>query len=340
MKTNVTFAALVSAALLLGCPVFGQEGVYYSGIQTAELYQTDEWIEVDGYATEDVWSAATTKEYELKNVLHDWGVDPVENIWGYGATFKATYDDNYLYLFISVTDDTYVPYDADQMSGETNIDNIELFFYPDPETRSLDDETTVNDYRSKGLSQLRVSVGNEENRATGGGYAMGFASNNELTGYEYKTVKTDKGYDAEVVIPWDAVISKEFMDNLQPGKKILFDVNAANCTDYASNRVIILGWSTNDYQGWKDNKRFGEIMFMGTPSALLQVEQSKAEYTFDGTLLNLLNVKNGTNVSILDLSGRVVEMYMFNGQALNLSALNSGMYIVQAGGVRSFKIVK
>ena len=339
MKTKFTFASLVSAALLLSCPVFGQENVYYPGIQTAEIYQTEEWIEIDGLATEEEWSKA--KEYTLGNVLHNWGVDPIENTWGYGATFKATYDENYLYLFIRVTDDTYVPFDEAQMTGETNIDNIELYFYPDPETRSVDDETTVNDYRSKGLSQLRISVGNEDNRATGGGYAMGFASNNELIGYEYKTVKTDKGYDAEVVLPWDVIISKDFIGNLQQGKKILFDVNAANCTDYASGRVIILGWSTNDFQDWKDNKRFGEILFMGgAPAAISQVEQEKAEYTFDGNLLHLSNVADETEVSVFDLSGRVLSVYSFNGQAIDLSGLNAGVYIVRVDGMQSFKIVK
>lgn len=336
MKAKVTFAALAGAALL-ACPAFGQEESTYWDFPTAELYQTDERIVIDGVADEAVWATAT--EYKLENVLHNWGTSPVENTWGYAVSFKATYNDNYLFLFVSVTDDTYVPF-ADKMTAETNIDNIELYFYPDPAGRSVNDETTVNDYRSSGLSQLRVSIGNEDNRATGGGYVKQFvdATTNYLTGYQYKTVQTDKGYDAEILLRWDNVISADFAGNLQPGGRIMFDVNAANCTDYASGRVIMLGWSTNDFNDWKDNKRLGEIEFKGPAASGIKAVEAAVDYTFAQGVLSM-DVENGTPVSVLDLSGRTVASYVYDS-AIDLSSLASGIYMVKAENAAAFKIVK
>lgn len=329
-STLLTFAMLFAIGF-----AFAQEPYYYD-YKTMEVYSTDEWIEPDGIENEAIW--ASTQEYTLGNTLADWGVDPVANTWGFEATFKAVYDKNYLYLFVKVKDNTYVPFDA-QMSGETNIDNIELFFYPDPETRSLVDGT-VHDFRNNGLSQLRVSVGNTENRATGGGNAMGHVLANKIVGYEYTTVRTTDGYNAEIVVPWDVVVPDKFEDNLEVGGKILFDINVANCTSYTSNREIILGWSADDFQGWKDNCRFGEMTFMGEPSGIKSIKDSDIKYTFSNGELQLFEIQENSNITVYDLSGRVVASSVFCGENIDLSNLASGIYLVQVENAGSFKIIK
>jgi hypothetical protein len=302
------------------------------------IYEASGEVTIDGLEDEAVWAAPEVAENAIDRILHDWNVDPVVNTWGYAASFKAVYDNYNLYLFIKVTDNAYVPYDA-QMTGETNIDNVELFFFPDPAGQDEFNGVDVPDARGRGLSQLRASVGNGDNRATGGGLAMGFAVDAQITGYQYKTVPTATGYNLEIAVPWDVVVPDEFVDNLETGGTILFDINPANCVDYATGRVIILGWSTDDYHSWKANFKLGKLTFGGTYSGIISPKTVDFKYTFKDNLLQLVDVNNA-NVSVYDVSGCTVKKLAYTGQSINLENLVQGVYIVSVQGVGNFKIVK
>lgn len=334
---------LTLACMLLSATGFisAQDTPYpYEDFETVKVYTipADEYIDADGLANEAIWSNPHVKEYPIAKILHDWGVDPVDNTWGYEASFQAVRDANYLYLFIKVKDNTYVPFDA-QMKSDTEIDNIELFFFPNPDDKNLVYENL--DARPRGLSQIRVSVGNTANRVTGGGYAMGFANDNYITGFEYATAQTAEGYNIEVVVPFDIIVSDDYVGNLEPGKKILFDVNAANCTSYDSKRMIILGWSGDDYHSWRWNPKYGDMVFMADfPTGISNPSAQNVKYTFANNELELIDVENNAKVSICDLSGRTVGLYNYNGEKINLSNLVSGIYLVQVGNAGSVKIVK
>jgi hypothetical protein len=339
MKKNLLFGMLASMMLTSAVATLAQDPYPYEDYKTIKVYATvpDEFIEVDGTDDEPSWSAPGVTEQAIDRILHDWGVDPVDNTWDYAATYKAVYDEHYLYLFVKVTDNTYVPYDTEQMRGETNIDNIEIFFFPDPEGRDLVDPV-IPDARARGLSQLRVSVGNTDNRATGGGAAMAHVVDNQITGYEYKTVQTATGYNAEIVVPWDIVVSEEYIDNLAVGGKILFDINPANCTDYSSNRVIILGWSTDDYHAWKANFKLGVMEFGGIYTGINSPLTPNVKYTFREGQLHLSGINQSANIEIYDISGR--KTISVTGDKANLSTLASGVYIVNVERLGNFKIVK
>lgn len=336
MKKKITFLTLVSAMLCMSSFVFAQDPVPYDDFETVGVYTTSEWIEIDGVDDEACW--ATAAEQPIAKTLHDWGVDPVPNTWGFAATYKVVRDENYLYFFVKVKDNTYVPYDKDQMTGETNIDNIEFFFFPNPDDKDLVYGST--DARPRGHSQIRLSVGNTENRATGGGYAItNYAVNNAITGYEYTTVRTADGYNVEVVVPLDIVVEDKYMGNLEVGKKILFDINVANCTDYTSNRVIILGWSGDDYHGWRWNAKLGDMVFKGETSSIQENSVSDINYIFNNGLLSLSNVES-TKVDIYDIMGRLVKSTVYDGSVIDLSSAASGVYVVSVEGAASFKIIK
>jgi hypothetical protein len=224
------------------------------------------------------------------------------------------------------------------MTGEYKIDNVELFFYPDPATKDLFDGLNVPDARNRGLSQLRVSVGNNDNRATGAGLVAGYIVNNQITGYQYATAQTANGYNLEIAVPWDVVVPDEFADNLEKGGKILFDINAANCIDYSSDRVIMLGWSTDDVHAWKANFKMGEITFGGATSAINVQKAPAFKHALIGGQLQLSGVDENAVVSIYDISGR--EALSATGASVNLSDLASGVYVVEVKGIGNFKIVK
>jgi hypothetical protein len=334
MKKNLLFGMLTSMMLTSATVTFAQDPYYYEDYRTITVYSASEFIETDGIDDEDCWNAPGVTEHAIDRILHNWNETPVNNSWGYAASYKAVYDENYLYLFVKLTDDSYVPY-SEQMTGDTNIDNIEIFFFPDVEGRNMVD-ANAPDARPNGLSQLRVSVGNTDNRATGGGRAMQSAQNNHISGYEYATIETATGYNAEIVIPWDIIVTDP--SYLETGKKILFDINPANCTDYASGRVIILGWSTDDFNSWKHNYKLGEMVFGGVYSSIHSPQIADIRYTLREGKLQLSGLSGKTTIEIYDVSGR--KSLSVKENTVDLSTLVTGVYVVNVEGLGKFKIVK
>jgi hypothetical protein len=333
MKRNVFFSFPVFFMLCAGNSVLAQEPYYYDNYRTITVYekQADETIQIDGLENEASWTAAGVGEHAVDRVLHEWNEIPDANSSGYAAVFKAVYDFNYLYLFVKVTDNSYVPYNGSLMSKEENIDNVELYFFPNPEGRDMVSTDNIRD--PYGLSQLRASTGNGDNRATGGGYVMQYAENNYITGYRYKTQLTASGYTLEIAVPLAVIVPDEYVDNLDPGGKILFDINAANCTDYASGRAIILGWSTDDFHSWRANFKMGEMTFGGayTGSGINVPRTPDAKY----------RIPNGAKVDVYDLSGRRVASTVYvTGKSIDTNDLAPGVYVVTVNGTESFKIVK
>lgn len=316
---------------------------YYNQIEKTDVYKiTDDEgfsIVLDGVADE-IWNRVPA--LNCGKIQADWGVTPVANTDNFACSFKLLYDEGNLYIYFNVTDPTLFGLSDYTPEKPETIDNVELFFYPNVTERALVDGT-VHDMRSAGLSQIRIALDAAENYVTGGGYAMSHKGEgaNSIDGLEFGTTRTETGWAAEVVIPWDVIVNEANIDNAREGGKLMFDISAANVRTEQGAREIMMAWSMNDFQGWKDNGRLGEITLVGmAPSKIDAVELSEVDFTFNGVELNVLNIENGTNVSILDLSGRVIETYVYNGRALNLATLNSGMYLVQVENAAAFKIVK
>ncbi len=132
------------------------------------------------------------------------------------------------------------------------------------------------------------------------------------------------------------------MGNIAVGKKILFDINASNCVDYESNsRVVILGWSGEDHNAWRWNAELGEMLFMGPlggATSIAPTETSNINYAFVNEVLSLQDADN-LKVDICDVTGKAVKSFIYT-QAIDLSDLQSGVYIVNVAGRTSIKIIK
>jgi hypothetical protein len=120
----------------------------------------------------------------------------------------------------------------------------------------------------------------------------------------------------------------------------MFDITPANCTTYASGRNIILGWSSDDFNGWKYNYKFGEMIFGDVYSGIVSPKVSAVKYTFSNGQLQLSDVQNNTALSVYDISGRSIKSVLYQGQNIDLSNLSSGVYVVEVKGSGNFKIVK
>ncbi len=348
MKTKSTLF-VAACSMLAAVPVLAQstatdadENGYYNGIEKTTVVQiTDDEgfaIQLDGVADEAVWARA--QELSCDKVQTDWGVAPVENIDNFTCKFKLLYDASSIYVYFTIADPNRVSIDQFTPSKSENCDNVELFFYPNITERQLVDGT-VHDMRTTGLSQIRIARGAADNYVTGGGYALGLADKNVIAGLEYGIADDETtGWSAEVVIPWDAIINAENMENAQEGGQLMFDISAANAREIIegdATRYMMIAWSINDFQGWKDNNRLGEIT-LGGPASGIKAVEAAVDYTFAQGVLSM-DVENGTPVSVLDLSGRTVASYVYDS-AIDLSSLASGIYMVKAENAAAFKIVK
>lgn len=333
MKKKSTFVALTTVLLGLSGSMFAQT---YEDFKTLDLYKTDAEITIDGEDNEGIWAAPEVAE----QVVDRFGDVNATNTTGCSYKFKAVWDAYYLYVFVKATDRTWIPYDPDQTVKEENVDNIEFYF--STLERKSTDPSTIAGLDGKTESQLRASVGSDS-RASGNGLVKTFLENdNTISGYKYFTKQTADGYTMEVQIPWEIVIADDVLDNtiIEDGV-VLFDLIGADCTSYESGRDVILQWSTDDYFDWKRNSKYGELHLKGLVSTGIDDHKViDVKHSFINGMLTLADVDADTEVIVYDLSGRQLEAVKYDGTAINLSYLNSGVYLVEVGNAVGFKIVK
>lgn len=336
MKKKSTLVALATLFVGLSSQVMADESVAFD-FKSMDIYKTDAIITADGIDNEEIWSSASVTEQVADRFLDV----NVTNTTGYALKYKAVYDDDYLYMFIKVTDAAYVPYDKAIMTGETNVDNIELYFSPLDE-RGSSDISYLPGLKADTESQLRISVGSDS-YASGTGYAKAsIDTDGKISGYRYVTKQVDGGYNIEVMLSWDIVVADKDVDKIAEGNKIFFDLEGADCIDYTAGRKVILGWSGDDYFAWKRNSKYGEMNFKGMAggTGIDTKEVASVKYTFTNNELSLMDIQPNAGVAIYDLSGRNVASMNYDGSAINLANLLSGVYLVQVENAGNFKIVK
>lgn len=209
---------------------------------------------LDGEDNEAFW--ANVETVDINTFPSDWGGEPSPLNGDFGAKFKAVYDEYNLYLMIYVTDGTPVWYDG--AVGYTAADNVELFFSQAERPAPDGEERDANG------SQLRLHPNYTAvpNFVSGGRFAGGLIVDGILSGCEYATKVNDNGYTVEAIIPWDGVIGKENY-NITQDATVLFDVSIADCHELGGNRMNILNWSDDTYNGWKYHSRLGNLVLKG-----------------------------------------------------------------------------
>ena len=340
MKSKSTFVVLTAMLLGLSNYSMAQDPTYFEDYKTMDIYKTDAEITIDGVDNEDIWSSSDVIEQTADRILAN-NPGEGENPTGYALSYKAVYDNDYLYLFIKVKDNTYIPYDKEQMTGDTNVDNIELYFSPIDERGSADVSYLPGLKPDLSESQLRISVGSDS-YASGTGYVKENIIDGKISGYKYVTKQVEGGYNVEVMLSWDIVISDDYYDDkLVEGQKIFFDLEGADCVDYANGRKVILGWSGDDFFAWKRNSKYGEMNFKGMAATSISTKEiAEIKYLFANDELTLTGVDINTDVTIYDLSGRKVATTNYRGTPINLGNLISGVYLVPVKDAENFKIIK
>jgi len=152
-------------------------------------------IAVDGVASEPAWATAATSP-EL--VTAEGSADPVGR-----AIARLTWDDQYLYAFLSITDSDIVSEYRNHDEPLWKADCVELFIDADANRRGYI-ELQVNPNNATFDSWFAVT------RAQGGdpSWDSGMQTAVKLRGTT-AAGDTDQGWDAEIAIPWQAVRGRD-----------------------------------------------------------------------------------------------------------------------------------
>lgn len=218
---------------------------------TQEQYDT---FKLDGADDEAFWRSVET--VDVNTIPSDWGSEAGTINGTFSAKFKAVHDEYNLYLMVYVTDGTPAWYDGNV--GATAADNIEIFF------SQAERPTPDSEDRDANGSQLRLHPNYTAvpNFVSGGRFAGGLIVDGILSGCEYVTKTNAEGYTVEAIIPWDGVIGKENY-NIAKDATVLFDISVADCHEVGGNRMNILNWSDDTYNGWKYHSRLGNLVLKG-----------------------------------------------------------------------------
>jgi len=316
----------------------------------------DETVTIDGKADEAFWSKVTETSI-AKDITNAWeieGVLPLVSSADFGMKFKLAYDENNLYFFADVTDESLISWsqvkdqkytNGDGTTGVTQpywCDNIELF------TLFAPTGTVEGPWSLTYASQLRMwpdlnptSFGD---KITGGGWSSSI-ENPGAKGYVTSTVKTDKGYTFEARIPLEVILPPlDVTDAVQPvvGNTIQFDVNPADrdildlgtteAERAGRERELIAGWAAD----W--NRNWGFTDYYGTATFGAKIITSGIG---TNAISDLVVLYSSANKEITIRSANVVSATLYNiaGQAMTtrlengkmpVSDMKAGIYILSA----------
>lgn len=216
----------------------------------AEAVRTDTAITLDGNADEAVWEGAP--EYSLEK--HAWPIPdgagweeeyttPIPDPSDLSATFKAAWDDEFLYIYMEVSDDILVR-DSDDIE---NDDGVDLYLDGD---NSRDIGTAFNDPGNDFVNDWHKEVEADESTPVGGGlYDVTEQSTVEVDQplvIERAFKETLDGYTLEMKLNFSGIFRTFFADGSlvqQPEVGIYFGFETkVRDDDDGGDRDVTIGW--------------------------------------------------------------------------------------------------
>jgi len=269
--------------------------------------------------------------------------------WGgpddFTVSFKAAYDPQYLYLWIDVIDAIQNNVTSITTPEPWGYDNIEVY---------LDLDTTgsgTNTGYDNNSIQLRFNRGLKDLVQT-----PGRAAQEE---YKYLFENTAHGWVHEVAVPWTCVlgddqIPEDMMDYLGGDSRHGFDLHGSDSdTPTYSNRQSQTAWDSDDPDtpedrtedsAWDDLRALGVIRFEDFNWTDFEFDhgtgiQQPSKHTFNvypnpATNKITFDTERPCIVEIYSIIGVKVLVAETTG-TIDISSLNSGLYIVRMGNKTS-----
>ncbi|MGC8824472.1 MAG: sugar-binding protein [Bacteroidales bacterium] len=267
-------------------------------------------INIDGVGDEATWTSIS----KVVPALNGAAGDP-----NFGGWFKLTYDDDYIYVLVSVNDPT-----PNQDGYSTwQSDCVELFFAMDTNTHSS--------YQS-GDWQIRKIA--SKSQADGGVDGSANVATVLLADANFKVEQVDgaTGYVQE----WQLPINTLKQDAAFDGQNIRFDIQLADNDGTGNGRTAQRFWNSNADNQWNQTTNMGYVKFEWP----LAVKQAVAKASSIRIKANSIEfAKTAKEVNVYSITGQLM-LKAHNVNAISTSALKSGVYFVVADGEKAKFVIK
>jgi hypothetical protein len=277
--------------------------------------KTTETITIDGFDLEDNWLDIDPTPIENVNmVVEGQTAAPAE-----GSSFRALYDEEFLYLFIEITDNSPTAPAGDQW---WNYDGIEIFI--DGQGRIAPGQRLAGQY------QLRINYNTETLSGQDGATVALFMDN----GMAWEQGTMPGGYTFEAKLPWISILGGE-AGPVPP--RVSFDLSIAD-EDPAiqANRYTNVIWAGGDEfkHPYESSEFWGAIAMEGVVSVDNAVRGNGSLRTFPSPVNDYIMVEmnNMKRFEIISITGAVVQSGDAGSDLIRLDTQNlkQGMYFIRA----------
>jgi len=289
---------------------------HFAPVQTMVIPYTATPMTIDGVDDEDAWSAEQTCKQFLATPVGDADFSQV---------FRAAYDKNFLYVYVEVTDDEK-GIAADPNSG-WNYDNIEVFFDIDTAGAGA---TAASNYDTNTI-QIRFTRGYDSVTASGRAVA---------DDYKFYIGQEDApGWIVEVGIPWKFVLGTK-----QTNKDMLAVMDGITASGFEVTGADADGTGTRDAQSawdldgdatnnaYLDRKCLG-VVTLQKPTSAVDIYTATSAGVYPNPTTGMLYFNTEVNsVQIMNLAGQVVLSRDVKSNMIDLSSLQTGVYIANIDG--------
>jgi hypothetical protein len=289
---------------------------------------------IDGTG-DDIYS-----DVQTTNIFNSTGL---EGDADFSASFMVCFDPDYLYLYAEITDDVDESYSWG-VGNSWEFDNIELFL-------QLDTNTVTTSYGANTV-QLRICRGLDSVETPGRAARSDYIY--------YMEANAIGGWLCEVAIPWTAVLASgsdpEDIIKYSCGPSIGFDFSGADSDNTdddpaIGNRDVQSAWDDDDPSdvadrtednAWNNTSVFGYAWLCGPMAVEDDANAQISSYPNPtAARICLNNVEIPAMVSVYNAQGTLMLTYKYYpGQELDISFLQSGLYMAVIDGKESVRFIK
>jgi len=279
----------------------------------AEIGKTDAVITADGLDLEPAWE--------------DVAAVPIDSVsldapTITAATWKALWDEDNIYVFISVEEDAHF---SDPETRPWKNDSPEIFF---------DIGNTDGEEYDAGDWQIRYTI-----------HDMSLDKAEDLPGAQFMHVLNGTNYTFEIAISWSEL--KGEMD-WNPAEDAQIGFNVQINDNDGDGRVGAIAWSTSENIAHKNPSALGTVSLKSEVTVgIKNIASQNTVEIFPNPVSNELNINNalqGQNVSIYSITGQIVKNAYLDNHLLDVSDLKKGIYIIQVRNksnyMNSIKFIK
>ncbi len=271
-----------------------------------KIYKTPTAVVIDG-TVDAIWTNASVLPKSFNNLL----VGAVSSTADLSGSFKALWDNNYLYVLGDVKDDTKMndsqnTYDDDAVEVFIDINNDKATTY------------AANDVSYSFGWNDGVTIGvNPSGRAT--------------TNISYSMIAQTGGYIFESRIPWSTLQGSPVV-----GQLLGFDFHV-NDDDDGGTRDGKLGWTSTTDLSWQNPSLFGTAVLedvLSIPAGMNELNSADL-FVYPNPVQNhfTLEYAGASEFKLFDLQGRVVlSGNMKDKTEVDLTSCEPGMYLISVSG--------